>query len=154
MTINMSGASSLSSAVTSTDGTTVEITRMSESSSSVPTMIAASTFNHGRLIHGPRPARPLHSRTATTVALGSTMPASSSTSGVSRPKGACGLPRAAAAIQPSPAQGRLAALPLGEHSERYARGTQVDFWETHPEGCPGGPNGAEDERGSIGGAPP
>ena len=74
--------------MTSIPGATVEMTRISESRSSVPTMTVASTFSQGRLIHGPRTALSLQSRTAKTVVLGKRIPASACTAVVISPNGA------------------------------------------------------------------
>src|SRR5260370_40293423 len=97
ITISVSGANTFSSVVTSIEGTTVETTRISDSISSTPTMVAARTFSHGRLTHGPRTARSLHRRTANTVVLGSRSPASACTAVVISPNGACGIRTMAAA---------------------------------------------------------
>src|ERR1700674_3176739 len=72
-------------------GKRVEMTRTNERTRSALTMVVATTFSHGRLIHGPSTARSLQSRTRNTVALGSSVPASACTAVVIRPSGARGV---------------------------------------------------------------
>jgi len=77
--------------------------RMSDSTTSTPTITEATAFNHGLLTCGPSTARSLHSSTRNTVALGRRMPASACTARVSSPSGAFGMSTIPAATTTSPA---------------------------------------------------
>src|SRR5438093_8517558 len=87
----------MSRVVTSTEGATVDTTRIAERTSIAPTITAATALSHGRLTHGPSTWRSLHSRTANTVVLGSMIPAIACTAVVIRPSGAYGIRTMAAA---------------------------------------------------------
>src|SRR5260370_150202 len=118
---SISGASTSISRVTSTEGNTVEMTRENDSNRRTPTMTAASALSHGRLIHGPRTARALQSRTANTVELGRKSPARAWTAVVIRPRAEWG-------------DGRVHAVGLLEEELR---------------GGDGGPNDRDDQEGAV-----
>src|SRR5487761_969147 len=90
-------ASSLRRAVASTDGITVEMTRIIDSMIKTATIRVATMFNHGLLTHGPSTVRSLHKRTRNTVALGKAARPSPSPVGVRGQGGAWGTTPLAAA---------------------------------------------------------
>src|SRR6267143_6263978 len=89
--------STTSSTVTSTEGITVDTTRISDSTSIAATITPATALSQGLFTQGPSTARSLQSSTANTVALGSMIPASAWTAVVIRPNGARGMSTMAAA---------------------------------------------------------